>query len=201
MADKLDIEEKMEFETEDREKKIEAELVAKIDDDLGLYVTDEGEQVLISSDENLGGAKAMHRLYSSDAYSSMIDNIKADIEAQAEKNEADEAEAAEEQDAEEYGSFEDALDDPDSVQTAILSMATEDVVFDNIARVIDIINNLTDEQVDRLGPDGVEEVFIALSKFYYTSMQVTNPLFEVAQARYGELKKWQKLYMDKYYHK
>ena len=185
MADKLDIEEKMEFETEDREKKIEAELVAKIDDDLGLYVTDEGEQVLISSDENLGGAKAMHRLYSSDAYSSMIDNIKADIEAQAEKNEADEAEAAEEQDAEEYGSFEDALDDPDSVQTAILSMATEDVVLDNIARVI----------------DGVEEVFIALSKFYYTSMQVTNPLFEVAQARYGELKKWQKLYMDKYYHK
>ncbi len=115
-------------------------------------------------------------------------------------NDAGESEKTEEN-ADEYGSLQETLEDPDSIETALFSIVAEDALLDNIGRVISIIENLTDEQIEKLGPDGVEEVFTALSKFYYSYMQTTNPLWEVAQTRYGELKKWQKLYMDKYYHK
>ena len=181
------------FESDENGKKTEAELVAKIDDDIDLYVTEDGETMLVSDDENLSGAGVMHRFYSSEAYRTIAQNM---------SKETDESENTEEDaESEEYGSLEEALEDPASIETALFSILAEDAQLDNIGRIISFIENLTDEQVEKLGPDGVEELFTALSKFYYSYMQTTNPLWEVAQTRYGELKKWQKLYMDKYYHK
>ena len=181
------------MESDENGEKKEAELVAKIDDDIELYVTEDGETMLVSDDENISGARVMHRFYNSEAYAAMAQSMA--------KENMDSENAKEEGESGEYGSLEDALEDPASPQTALFSIVAEDALLDNIGRIISIIENLTDEQVEKLGPDGVEEVFIALSKFYYSYMQTTNPLWEVAQTRYGELKKWQKLYMDKYYHK
>ena len=181
------------MESDENGENKEAELVAKIDDDLDLYVNEDGEAMLVSGDENLSGARAMHRFYNSEAYRAMTQGMaKENVESDDAKEDAASGE---------YGSLEDALEDPASLETALFSIVAEDALLDNIGRIISIIENLTDEQVEKLGPDGVEEVFIALSKFYYSYMQTTNPLWEVAQTRYSELKKWQKLYMDKYYHK
>ena len=205
MMDKVqDQDERIVFETEDGGELVEAEHVAKIDDQLDLYVTDEGEEMLVSNDENISGSQAMHRYLHSDAYMSMMEEASKEIDA------------SDEEEDDETGAISEALDyvlDDDSddeelntedlsqTEISLLSIVSEDLMLDNIQRIITVIENLTDEQVKNLGPDGVEEVFIALSKFYYTYMQNVNPLWEVAQARYRELKKWQKLYMDKYYHK
>ncbi len=181
------------FESDENGNKTETELVAKIDDDIDLYVTEDGETMLVSNDEKLSGARVMHRFYNSEAYKDMTRNMaKENAES---KNTEDDAESSD------YGTIQDALENPASLETALFSIVAEDAQLDNIGRVISIIENLTQEQVEKLGPDGVEEVFTALSKFYYAYMQSTNPLWEVAQTRYGELKKWQNLYMDKYYHK
>ena len=87
------------------------------------------------------------------------------------------------------------------MQKQLSALVDEDVLLEYVDNVVKLIENLTDEQVKNLGPDGVEELFTLLSKFYYAYIQMTNPLWEVAQARIAELGKWQKLYMDKYYHK
>jgi len=199
-----DQDERIVFETEDGGELVGAEHVAKIDDQLDLYVTDEGEEMLVSNDEDISGSQAMHRYLNSDAYMSMMEEASKEIDA------------SDEEEDDETGAISEALDyvlDDDSddeelntedlsqTEISLLSIVSEDLMLDNIQRIITVIENLTDEQVKNLGPDGVEEVFIALSKFYYTYMQNVNPLWEVAQARYRELKKWQKLYMDKYYHK
>ena len=198
-----DQDERIVFETEDGGELVGAEHVAKIDDQLDLYVTDEGEEMLVSNDEDISGSQAMHRYLNSDAYMSMMEEASKEIDA------------SDEEEDDETGAISEALDyvlDDDSddeelntedlsqTEISLLSIVSEDLMLDNIQRIITVIENLTDEQVKNLGPDGVEEVFIALSKFYYTYMQNVNPLWEVAQARYRELKKWQKLYMDKYYH-
>lgn len=199
-----DQDERIVFETEDGGELVGAEHVAKIDDQLDLYVTDEGEEMLVSNDEDISGSQAMHRYLNSDAYMSMMEEASKEIDA-SDEEEDDETRAISE--ALDYvlddDSDDEELNTEDLSQTEIslLSIVSEDLMLDNIQRIITVIENLTDEQVKNLGPDGVEEVFIALSKFYYTYMQNVNPLWEVAQARYRELKKWQKLYMDKYYHK
>ena len=182
------------IESEDGKDQSEAELVLKIDDSIGLYATDKGENLIVSTDDKLSSTEVIHRFYNSEALKLLQKNLEEQIK------DADESESEEIEDDTEI-SEEDSTKEPSFLQKQLAALVNEDVLLEYVDNVAKIIENLTDEQVKDLGPDGVEELFILLSKFYYAYIQMTNPLWEVAQARINELAKWQKLYMDKYYHK
>ena len=80
-----DQDERIVFETEDGGELVGAEHVAKIDDQLDLYVTDEGEEMLVSNDEDISGSQAMHRYLNSDAYMSMMEEASKEIDASDEE--------------------------------------------------------------------------------------------------------------------
>lgn len=183
------------IESEDGGEKKEAQLVSKINKKIGVYVTEDGEQLVVSTDDKLSNAQVMHKLYRSEAFGQIMEHTGEDIEYEADSEDADTINETYE--------VQDELEDAsaDILQTMLMSIAGEDSIIDCIDRVATFIKNMTDEQTEKLGPEGVEELFTVLSKFYYTYIQSTNPLWEVAQVRYSELRKWQKLYMDKYYHK
>ena len=183
------------IESEDGGEKKEAQLVSKINKKIGVYVTEDGEQLVVSTDDKLSNAQVMHKLYRSEAFGQIMEHTGEDIEYEADSEDTDVTnESYEGQEG-----VEDASGD--ILQSMLMSIAGEDSLLDCIDRVATFIKNMTDEQTEKLGPEGVEELFTVLSKFYYTYIQSTNPLWEVAQVRYSELRKWQKLYMDKYYHK
>ena len=182
------------IESEDGKDQSEAELVLKIDDSIGLYATDKGENLIVSTNDKLSSTEVIHRFYNSEALKLLQKNLEEQIK------DADESESEEIEDDTEI-SEEDSTKEPSFLQKQLAALVNEDVLLEYVDNVVKIIENLTDEQVKDLGPDGVEELFILLSKFYYAYITMTNPLWEVAQARINELAKWQKLYMDKYYHK
>ncbi len=174
------------FASEDGEDQVKAERVSKIDNNTDMYLTEDGEPVLVSTEE-ISSAEMMHKFYNSKAFESMRDNLSKLTNEDLEDYEEDEQE--------------DESDEIPFEKLQLLSYISEDISLESVERVAKIIEDLTPDQVEKLGPDGVEQLFTALSKFYYNYIQSTNPLWEVAQDRLKELYKWQKLYVDKYYHK